>query len=124
MFYVIYRWKVHEGKEAQFAKAWAEVTQLIRDHRGGLGSRLHRCQDGMFLAYAQWPDQQTWERASSIVLPENQAMAQMKDSIASSEPMIQMTLLQDLLLNDPAPKPTTEKTIVPGANPKPPSDMP
>jgi heme-degrading monooxygenase HmoA len=96
MFNVIYRWKLHPGKEAQFEKAWAEVTHLIRSHRGGLGSRLHRRSDGTYLAYAQWPDQQTWERSSSIPLPENQALAQMRDSIASSETPIQMNLLQDL----------------------------
>jgi heme-degrading monooxygenase HmoA len=96
MFNVIYRWKIHPGKEVQFEKAWAEATHLIRSYRGGLGSRLHRCLDGEFLAYAQWPDQQTWERASSIPLPDNQAMAQMKDAIASSETPIQMSLLQDL----------------------------
>ena len=36
-------------------------------------------------AYARWPDQQTWEKSSSIPLPDNQAMAQMKDAIVSSE---------------------------------------
>lgn len=96
MFNVIYRWRIHAGKESQFQKAWMEATHLIRDHRGGLGSRLHQCPDGSFLAYAQWPDQQTWERASSIPLPENTAMGQMKDAVASSEPPIQMTLLKDL----------------------------
>ena len=96
MFNVIYRWKLHPGKEAQFEKAWAEATHLIRSHRGGLGSRLHRCADGTFLAYAQWPDQAAWERSSGVPLPENQAMAQMKDAIVSSEVPIQMTLLQDL----------------------------
>lgn len=96
MFNVIYRWRIHAGKEEQFEKAWAEATQLIRSHRGGLGSRLHRCSDGSFLACAQWPDHPTWERASSIPLPENQAMLQMKDAIASSEAPLQMTLLQDL----------------------------
>jgi len=97
MFCVIYRWKLHSGKEAQFEKAWAEATQLIRSHQGGLGSRLHHCSNGTFIAYAQWPDQQTWEQASNIPLPENQIMAQMKDAIASSEAPIQMDLLQDFL---------------------------
>jgi heme-degrading monooxygenase HmoA len=96
MFNVIYRWKLHPGMEVQFEKAWAEATGLIRTHRGGLGSRLHRCSDGTYLAYAQWPDQRTWERSSNIPLPENQAMSQMKDAIASSEAPIQMNLLQDL----------------------------
>lgn len=96
MFNVIYRWKIRSGKENQFEKAWIEATQLIRDHRGGLGSRLHHCQDGTFLAYAQWPDRETWEKSSSIPLPENKAIAQMIDAIISSEEPIPMTLAQDL----------------------------
>lgn len=96
MFNVIYRWTIHAGKEAQFQHAWAEVTNLIRTHRGGLGSRLHRCADGSFLAYAQWPDRATWERSSRIALPENPATAQMRDAIASSEIPLQMSLIEDL----------------------------
>lgn len=97
MFNVIYRWKLQPGKEDQFQKAWAEATALIRTHRGGLGSRLHRCTDGTYLAYAQWPDQKTWERSSNVPLPQSSAMDQMKDAIVSSEAPVQMSLLMDLL---------------------------
>jgi len=97
MFNVIYRWKIQPGKEAQFQRAWAEVTHLIRTYRGGLGSRLHRCPDGTFLAYAQWSDQQTWERSSSIPLPDNSGIAMMKDATLSSEPPIKMEMIEDLL---------------------------
>jgi quinol monooxygenase YgiN len=98
MFSVIYRWKLHPGKEAQFEKAWVELTHLIRAHRGGVGSRLHRCSDGTFLAYAQWPARGAWERSPSIALPGMQALAQvLKDAIESSEAPIEMDLLQDLL---------------------------
>jgi hypothetical protein len=97
MFNVIYRWKIHPGKEAQFQQAWAEATHLIRTHRGGLGSRLHRCADGTFLGYAQWPDQQSWENSPSIPLPENSAFALMKEAILSSEPPVKMEMIEDLL---------------------------
>jgi heme-degrading monooxygenase HmoA len=97
MFNVIYRWKIHPGKEDQFREAWVEATRLICAHRGGLGSRLHRCADGRFLAYAQWLDEQTWERADDTPLPENTAIARMKDAIASQEEPIRMTQLEDLL---------------------------
>jgi heme-degrading monooxygenase HmoA len=97
MFNVIYRWKLHEGKEEQFQKAWAEATHLIRAHRGGQGSRLHRCADGSYLAYAQWPDQETWNRSSEIPLPETSAFERMKDAVAASESPIQLTVLKDLL---------------------------
>ena len=41
-------------------RAWQELTKLIRDERGGLGSRLHRCADGHYFAYAQWPSEHFW----------------------------------------------------------------
>ena len=96
MFNVVYRWEVREGKEALFEQTWAQVTELIRSHRGGLGSRLHRCEDGTWVAYAQWPDKKTWELSSKIPLPENSAMAEMQSCIETSEPPLLMTLVQDL----------------------------
>jgi quinol monooxygenase YgiN len=98
MFNVIYRWKIHGGKEAQFEKAWAELTQFIRAKRGGMGSRLHRCSDGTFLAYAQWPDEQAWVRSSNVPLPDSQALAAFKASIESSEKPVSMMLLHDLFV--------------------------
>ena len=54
-FAVLYRFRVRQGSEADFAVDWAVVTRWLRDHRGGLGSRLHRAEDGTLVAYAQWP---------------------------------------------------------------------
>ena len=49
----IYRWKVAPGDEEYFARRWHEITQdIMRDHGGG-GSRLHRAENGDFVAYAQ-----------------------------------------------------------------------
>lgn len=97
MFNVIYRWRIHPGKEAQFQKAWAEVTELIRTDRGGLGSRLHRCDDGTFLAYAQWPSREAWEKSSRTPLPESRAVTSLKEAVASSEPPIPMMMIEDLI---------------------------
>lgn len=62
-FCVLYRWRVVPGKEQQFLGAWETVTREIRDHEGGLGSRLHRASDGTWLAYAQWRNREMWENA-------------------------------------------------------------
>lgn len=59
MHAVFFRWRVTSGCELEFERAWAELTHLIRDERGGLGSRLHRCADGHYFAYAQWPSKAT-----------------------------------------------------------------
>lgn len=86
MFNVVYRWRVHPGKEAAFEQAWRELTVRIRDERGGLGSRLHRCGDGSYLGYAQWPHRQTWVASQALAFPPNDAVKTMGDAIASSGP--------------------------------------
>jgi hypothetical protein len=53
-------------------RTWEIVTREIRDHEGGLGSRLHRAADGTWVAYAQWPSRELWERAE-VSTPEGLA---------------------------------------------------
>ena len=63
MFIAIYSFKVKEGFEMEFKGSWRGLTQLIYQHEGSLGSRLHMSNDGEYIAYAQWPDQSTFEKA-------------------------------------------------------------
>jgi len=60
MHAIYFRWKVAAGHEPAFEQAWLELTELIRDERGGLGSRLHRCAENHYFAYAQWPSEHAW----------------------------------------------------------------
>jgi hypothetical protein len=60
MHAIYFQWKVTSGRERDFEHAWLELTELVRDERGGLGSRLHRCSDGHYFAYAQWPSELVW----------------------------------------------------------------
>ena len=52
-FCVVYRFKVRPGLETEFEAAWAKLTKACKRDRGGLGSRLHRAEDGLWVAYAQ-----------------------------------------------------------------------
>lgn len=63
MYAVIYRWQVVPGLEAQFEAGWRRGTERIAAEFGGWGSRLHRMSEGVYIAYAQWPDKATWEKA-------------------------------------------------------------
>ena len=56
MIAIVYRWRVTDGMEEQFVDGWSRVTRAIREHCGSHGSRLHRAEDGTWLAYARWPD--------------------------------------------------------------------
>ena len=63
MFSVIYTFDVKPGSENDFVEAWSALTELFKEHAGSGGSRLHKAAAGNYVAYAQWPDRQTWEQA-------------------------------------------------------------
>lgn len=63
MFAVIYRWRVVPGLEAQFEAGWRRGTERIAAEFGGWGSRLHAAGEGVYIAYAQWPDEASWKKA-------------------------------------------------------------
>jgi quinol monooxygenase YgiN len=55
MYAVIYRWRVEPKHETEFQRRWHEITEEIVTHHGGGGSRLHRAENGDWVAYARWP---------------------------------------------------------------------
>lgn len=62
----MFQFVVKPGCEAAFLKAWPSATQGIYLFKGSLGSRLHRNKNGELIAYAQWPDRQTWENSAKL----------------------------------------------------------
>ena len=64
MIAVIIEFEPIEGMEEEFISAWKECTETIYENFGSLGSRLHRSDKGSFIAYAQWPDQETYDKSS------------------------------------------------------------
>ena len=101
MFAVIYRWRVIPGLEAQFEEGWRAGTERIAAEFGGWGSRLHRTDDGAFIAYAQWPDKETWERAMETRMhhSDDEARKKYRDAIVpgSFETLFAMPVISDLL---------------------------
>lgn len=63
-FAVIYRWRLKPGSEEGFVHDWRTITLEFLHSQGSLGSRLHHCEDGTWVAYAQWPNRKAWEDAS------------------------------------------------------------
>jgi len=101
-FCVLYRFRVREGEEDAFVAAWAALTHGIREQRGGLGSRLHRDEDGTFVAYAQWPDRAAWQRAQELPSVDPEASARMSRTLTESFAPILLTPENDLLERLPA----------------------
>lgn len=98
MFSVIYTFKVKPGKETELIEGWTNLTKLIYSHEGSLGSRLHKTMKGDFVAYAQWPDKDTWKNAGSNLPPEADRFRQMmKASCESILTEYEMEVVTDLI---------------------------
>ena len=97
-FCVLYRVRLHAGKEDDYIQAWSRLTRLIRSERGGLGSCLHRGEDGIWYAYAQWPSAQARADAFAMGPLDPVAEQQMADSVVEYLPEIRLEPVEDLLL--------------------------
>lgn len=87
-FVVLYRWRLHPGREADFIRAWSRVSALLRSERGSLGSRLHRGTDGLWYSYAQWPSAQARQDAFALGSIDPEAGQRMDQAIAERYPEI------------------------------------
>ena len=98
MFAVIYQFKVKENRKAEFINAWKQLTQLIYEYEGSLGSRLHKHKDGSYLAYAQWPDRETWKNSGNN-LPDSadKIRRTMRDCCTGIETLYELDCTEDLL---------------------------
>jgi len=102
MLAVILEFEVIAGHESQFIAAWTECTQVIYQHFGSLGSRLHQAGGSKFIAYAQWPDadiyaQQEWPLELTPVRD------RMRATLVTGKPKVlhQLQLEVDLLKSAP-----------------------
>jgi hypothetical protein len=101
MHAVIYKFNVIEGFESDFEIAWIKLTEAFMTYSGGLGSRLHKDMEGNYVAYAQWPDRETWEKAGSK-LPKSteEPIKAMKRSCESTDVLFHLEVTNDLLKTD------------------------
>lgn len=99
-FVALYRWRVRPEAESDFIAAWTTLTEVIRVHQGGRGSRLHRGDDGLFYGYAQWPDRATWEAPWVLPAEADTSLAVIRAAVIERfEPML-LEPIGDLLVAD------------------------
>ena len=106
MFVAIYSFEVKLGCEETFLAAWAELTELIYQYRGSLGSRMHRQANGLFVAYAQWPSRVSWEDtgpSEHAILPGegDGPRAAMRASCEKIETLYELEVVDDHLREAP-----------------------
>jgi heme-degrading monooxygenase HmoA len=96
MFCVIYCWRIKPELEEQFIEKWSDITRIFVDDLGGKGSRLHRGEDGLFYAYAQWSSDEERQKAFEN-FPKNPASEKMREAIIESFPEIKLESVADFL---------------------------
>ena len=97
-FCVIYRARVHPDREEAYVAAWSRLTLLLREHHGALGSRLHRGDDGIWYAYAQWPSAQARDVAFANAPIDADAEQTVRDCIVEYFPEIRLQPIEDHLI--------------------------
>lgn len=102
MFSVIYKFEIKADRKDSFESSWKDLTILFYEHAGSLGSRLLKKDASIYIAYAQWPNKETWKNSSNR-LPEssNEIIDLMKGSCVSIETLYELELVEDLLKNKP-----------------------
>lgn len=104
MFYIIYEFTVDAAAQDEFEKLWHSLTIAIRDNSGGLGSRLHKAlnKPNCWVAYAQWPDKETWENAAPLNLMSQASVGKRMREICSDIKVVyQLETTNDLLVEIP-----------------------
>jgi len=99
MFVVLYRWRLIAGSENSFIGAWSEVTNYYLENFDSLGSRLHKGNDGIWYAYAQWKSAGQRENASENSLLSEKVFEKMSNSVEERLPEIVLEIEEDLFKN-------------------------
>ena len=107
MLAVILEFDVTDGMEDEFLEAWIATTELIHQHFGSLGSRLHEPKNGKFIAYAQWPSLSLYENEHDWPESTKSPREKMRSTLKIGKP----TVLHKLNVGVDLLKPTPYKTI-------------
>lgn len=98
MHTILYHFRTHASRQKDFVDAWRDMTQLIYQNEGSLGSRLHKVDDTNYIAYAQWPDAETFDKAGNNLPPEADGVRRrMRESCEKIEILYRMDVVEDLL---------------------------
>lgn len=98
MHIVIYQFTVKEDHHEEFINSWKDLTQLIYQFEGSLGSRLHKKDKNTFIAYAQWPSKEIFDN-SGYKLPESADSIRetMRSTCNQITRMMELEPVEDLL---------------------------
>ena len=98
MFAVIYSFEVKQDRKNDFENSWRELTRLIFKYEGSFGSRLHKESEHRYIAYAVWPDRETWANSGDKLPKEaNEVRRMMIESCTEIKTIHELSMVDDLL---------------------------
>jgi hypothetical protein len=95
MLAVVLEFDIIDGMEDEFRKSWIETTEIIYRNFGSLGSRLHRSDNGKFIAYAQWPNLSVYECDHDWAGDSKNARDNMRKCLKTGKPTVLHKLALD-----------------------------
>jgi len=100
LYCIIYRFTVRRGEETRFLAAWAEMTDAFIEFCHALGSRLHASLEQEYIAYAQWPSREAWEKAELPIDIQESAGSEMRACCESIETLFKLSPVDDRLIHN------------------------
>lgn len=82
MFIIIYRWRIHPGREEEFRAAWEELTAQYIQLRGQHDARLSQGDDDIWVGKAIWPDRETYLAALERGVPDSRVANRLNETVA------------------------------------------
>lgn len=100
MFTVLYRLRIKPEFEEQFIESWSEITEYyLNNFEGARGSRLHRGNDVIWYAYAQWESDAHRQNAFKN-RPDMPAREKFNEAVEENFPEIRLEIVADFLISD------------------------
>lgn len=93
---VLHRFRLKSGQEDDFVSAWERLTDVLREECGALGSRMHKADDGTYVAYARWPSRAVWQNSQDNP-PKSAARSLMAATIEERFPEQHFEIVSDRL---------------------------
>ncbi|MBL8152186.1 MAG: hypothetical protein JNN15_19865 [Blastocatellia bacterium] len=111
MYVVVYTWRLEEGKEELFRQGWRHITETIYKQCKSFGARLHKTDEGIWIAYTLWPDRESQISCLKIGFDRDpKGFGMIYDTIEEAYPVLHLTITDDLLKTELyKPETSTEK---------------
>ncbi|MCP1727835.1 Mg2+ and Co2+ transporter CorA [Natronospira proteinivora] len=80
-FVILYRWRIKPEQEEHFARHWSALMALYQQLFGAVGGRLHQREDGLWIAYAEWPSREQYFLAIERGIPDESIADAMNEAV-------------------------------------------